>query len=558
MYDGLKSQHFTNKYRIYKALYCGAFFTSYEDDNMAYRALYRRLRPQTFDEVIGQQHIIKTLKNQIETGRISHAYLFCGTRGTGKTSTAKIFARAINCTSNGDKPCNECESCKAILQERNVNVVEIDAASNNSVDNVRDITEEVKYPPSEGRYRVYIIDEVHMLSNAAFNALLKTLEEPPEYVVFILATTDPQKLLSTVLSRCQRFDFHRITVKEMTEVLGAHMKEENVDIDDEALAYIAETSDGAMRDALSLLDMCMSFYYGERITADKVREITGAVDRNVFFALTDAIARADSAAALDIVEDMSVKGRDIHQFISDCVLHIRNLLVARTVDKSCAALNYSDSYIEKLRLQAQTLSFDYLSELITLFSQLQTNVKQSFNPRILLEVTCIKACTPYTVNTPAALEKRLITVEQKIEKGITVTASAPVQTKLVKEDKVKEKAVPDDINTMIKNWRDFAKTVDDPPLKILFMHEIQPAYLEDNILTLVCEYQNHFDIINKRKDEVKKYLFGFAEKEFDVRAMLRTQYDKRHRELYGHEDDTLEPKSIEDSFGRINFDVDIQ
>ena len=530
-----------------------------QGDIMAYRALYRRLRPQTFDEVIGQKHIIKTLKNQIETGRISHAYLFCGTRGTGKTSTAKIFARAVNCTSDGEKPCNECEVCRAILAGQNVNVSEIDAASNNSVENVRDITEEVKYPPASGRYRVYIIDEVHMLSAAAFNALLKTLEEPPEYVIFILATTDPQKMPQTVLSRCQRFDFHRITVAEMTEVLSKHMERENVDIDEEALAYIAETSDGAMRDALSLLDMCMSFYYGEHITADKVREITGAVSRDVFFALMDAISDGDSAAALDIVEDMSVKGRDIQQFAADCVTHIRNLLVARAVEGSCAALNYAESYIQRLKEQSAKLSYEYLTELINLFSKLQTDMKQSLDPRILLEVTCLKACMPLTEKSTAALEKRLINVEQQLEKGISVSVQAPdVQRSLPKEAPKPPKAVPDDINTMIRNWRDFVATVDDKILAVMLRNETQPAYLEDNILTIVCNYQNHFDTLNRRKDEIKRCLREFSQKDFDVRAMLRTQYDKRHKELYGISDDTLDEQNIEESLGRINFDVDIQ
>lgn len=252
---------------------------------MAYQALYRRLRPQRFDDVIGQEHIIRTLKNQIEKDRINHAYLFCGTRGTGKTTTAKIFARAINCTGEGEKPCNECSVCKEALKGTNLNIIEIDAASNNSVDNIRDIVEEVKYPPTEGRYKVYIIDEVHMLTTSAFNAFLKTLEEPPAHVVFILATTDPQKMPVTVLSRCQRFDFHRIGHKDMVKVLTEYMENEKADVDVSALEYIAEISDGAMRDALSVLDQCLSFYYDRRITEKEVREITGATDRGVFLIL---------------------------------------------------------------------------------------------------------------------------------------------------------------------------------------------------------------------------------------------------------------------------------
>ena len=526
---------------------------------MAYRALYRRLRPQSFDEVVGQQHIIKTLKNQIETGRISHAYLFCGTRGTGKTSTAKIFARAVNCESDGEKPCNECEVCKSILSEQNVNVVELDAASHNGIDDIREITEEVKYPPSTGRYRVYIIDEVHQLSKPAFNALLKTLEEPPAHALFILATTDPQQLLPTVISRCQRFDFHRIGVKEMTNVLAEYMQSENVDIEQEALAYISEVSDGAMRDALSLLDMCMSFFYGEKITAEKVRDITGAVDKGIFFDLTDAIAESNAAAALEIVENTVLGGRDIHQFINEYVNHIRNLLVSRTVEESCAALDYSDSYIQRLRGQSQKLSYDYLINLIGQFSQLQNSVKKSLNPRIQLEVACIRACAPLTQNDNSSLEKRLKSVEEKLENGMTVvTAAAPqIQTEQKKTAVVK-KAVPDDIKNMIGCWRDFVSTVEDPALRIMLKNEVQPAYLEEDVLTIVCDYPSHFDALQNKKEILIKSLKDFSDIDFNVRPMMRKQYDKRHTELYGGVDAELKQNAEESLLNQFGDYIDIQ
>lgn len=339
---------------------------------MAYQALYRRLRPQRFDDVIGQEHIIRTLKNQIEKDRINHAYLFCGTRGTGKTTTAKIFARAINCTGEGEKPCNECSVCKEALKGTNLNIIEIDAASNNSVDNIRDIVEEVKYPPTEGRYKVYIIDEVHMLTTSAFNALLKTLEEPPAHVVFILATTDPQKMPVTVLSRCQRFDFHRIGHKDMVKVLTEYMENEKADVDVSALEYIAEISDGAMRDALSVLDQCLSFYYDRRITEKEVREITGATDRGVFFDITSAMNFNDSGKCMEIIDDIVIKGRDIQQFVQDMILHLRNLLLAVSVNKESKALDYSQDYIEKLREQGNSIGYDYLLILISNFLNLLT------------------------------------------------------------------------------------------------------------------------------------------------------------------------------------------
>ena len=238
---------------------------------MAYTALYRKFRPQTFESVIGQEHIVRTLKNQMKTGRVSHAYLFCGTRGTGKTSTAKIFARAINCTNPtaDGEPCNECAVCKDILAGRSVNVIEIDAASNNGVDNIREIREEVKYPPTQGKYKVYIIDEVHMLSAAAFNALLKTLEEPPAHVIFILATTDPQKVPATILSRVQRFDFRRITTETIAQTLMGYLKEEGQQATPEAVRYVAHLGDGSMRDSLSILDQCLAFFSGEEVTLEK-------------------------------------------------------------------------------------------------------------------------------------------------------------------------------------------------------------------------------------------------------------------------------------------------
>lgn len=250
---------------------------------MSYTALYRKFRPGEFSEVKGQDHIVTTLKNQIKADRIGHAYLFCGTRGTGKTTVAKILAKAVNCEHPVDGgPCNECPTCKSIAAGTSMNVVEIDAASNNGVDNIREIRDEVQYSPTEGKYRVYIIDEVHMLSIGAFNALLKTLEEPPSYVIFILATTEAHKIPVTILSRCQRYDFKRITVDTITDRLKELTDREGVEVEEKALKYIAKSADGAMRDALSLLDQCISFYMGQKLTYENVLEVLGAVDTEVF------------------------------------------------------------------------------------------------------------------------------------------------------------------------------------------------------------------------------------------------------------------------------------
>lgn len=276
---------------------------------MSYTALYRKFRPVEFEDVKGQEHIITTLKNQIEANRIGHAYLFCGTRGTGKTTVAKIFAKAVNCEHpvNGS-PCGECAMCRSIAAGTSMNVIEIDAASNNGVDNIREIREEVAYRPTEGKYKVYIIDEVHMLSIGAFNALLKTLEEPPEYVIFILATTEVHKIPITILSRCQHYDFKRISIETITDRMRDLMQEEQVEVEEKALRYVAKAADGSMRDALSLLDQCIAFYLGQKLTYDNVLEVLGAVDTDVFSRLLRSVIRRDVPKVLDIVDDLVMQG----------------------------------------------------------------------------------------------------------------------------------------------------------------------------------------------------------------------------------------------------------
>ncbi len=272
---------------------------------MSYTALYRKFRPSTFEDVKGQDHIVTTLKNQIRADRIGHAYLFCGTRGTGKTTVAKILARAVNCEHPVDgSPCNECPTCKAILAGVSTNVIEIDAASNNGVDNIREIREEVAYRPTQGRYKVYIIDEVHMLSTGAFNALLKTLEEPPSYVIFILATTEANKIPVTILSRCQRYDFRRITIDTIAARLSELMEKEGVDVEEKAIRYVAKAGDGSMRDALSLLDQCIAFYLGQQLTYDKVLEVLGTVDTEIFSQMLRTILAGGVTGSIRTLETL--------------------------------------------------------------------------------------------------------------------------------------------------------------------------------------------------------------------------------------------------------------
>ena len=321
---------------------------------MSYTALYRKFRPDTFEEVKGQEHIVTTLKNQIQAERIGHAFLFCGTRGTGKTTVAKILARAVNCEHpvNGS-PCNECAACKAIRSGTSMNVIEIDAASNNGVDNIREIREEVAYRPTEGKYKVYIIDEVHMLSTGAFNALLKTLEEPPSYVIFILATTEAHKIPVTILSRCQRYDFRRISIDTIAGRLRELMNKEGVQAEEKALRYVAKAADGSMRDALSLLDQCIAFYLGQELTYDKVLEVLGTVDTEVFSRLLRQVLAGNVTGCIYILEELLVNGKELTQFVADFTWYMRNLLLVQTSDNAEEVLDVSSENLQALKEESK-------------------------------------------------------------------------------------------------------------------------------------------------------------------------------------------------------------
>jgi DNA polymerase III subunit gamma/tau len=367
-------------------------------------ALYRKKRPRTFKEIVGQEHIVRALVNQLASQQVSHAYLFCGTRGTGKTSAAKIFARAVNCFSPQEsEPCNECEMCKNILAERSLDVAEIDAASNNGVENIRDLRDEVKYLPSLGKYKVYIIDEVHMLSTSAFNALLKTLEEPPAHVIFILATTDPQKIPATILSRCQRYDFRRISATDMFSALKKILQHENISFEEAALDYIIYHSDGAMRDALSLLDQCLSVG-DESLALERVYDLLGAVDRARLFEFTDALAQKDSREVMKIISRAMDDGRDVAQFAADLVRHFRDVIVAGfNADEFSSA--------EKLKEQSARVDVELLMKFINAFSEALREMRFAPHMRTAFEVCALKLCAECAGRTadieePSRQEKR--------------------------------------------------------------------------------------------------------------------------------------------------------
>ena len=326
---------------------------------MSYTALYRKFRPDNFSDVKGQEHIVTTLTNQIKADRIGHAYLFCGTRGTGKTTVAKILAKAVNCEHPVDgSPCNECETCRAIQAGTSMNVIEIDAASNNGVDNIREIREEVAYRPTQGRYKVYIIDEVHMLSTGAFNALLKTLEEPPSYVIFILATTEAHKIPITILSRCQRYDFRRISIETISKRLQDLMDKEQIQVQEKAIRYVAKAADGSMRDALSLLDQCIAFYLGQELTYDKVLDVLGAVDTETFSKLLRQVIDGKVTQAIQTLENLVIQGRELGQFVADFTWYMRNLLLVKTSENAEEVIDVSSENLIKLCRPAMETNLD--------------------------------------------------------------------------------------------------------------------------------------------------------------------------------------------------------
>ena len=430
---------------------------------MSYMALYRKFRPGGFDEVKGQDHISQTLQNQIKANRIGHAYLFCGTRGTGKTSVAKIFAKAVNCQNPKDgSPCGECEMCRSISEGRSMNVIEIDAASNNGVDNIREIREEVAYRPTEGKYKVYIIDEVHMLSIGAFNALLKTLEEPPEYVIFILATTEAHKIPITILSRCQRYDFKRISIDTISDRLMDLMSREQVEVEEKAIRYIAKAADGSMRDALSLLDQCIAFYLGQKLTYDHVLEVLGAVDTEVFSRLLREIIQKDVVKVLKSVEELVMQGRELGQLTTDFTWYLRNLLLVRSSDNMEDVLDVSSENLVRLKEEAQMIESNTLIRYIRIFSELSNQLKYATQKRVLLEVAMIKLCKPEMEVNQDSLLDRIRSLEEQITKGLAIQPQEVVyikreENKSTPKPKVElQKALHQDVQEVAKNFRAIA------------------------------------------------------------------------------------------------------
>lgn len=394
---------------------------------MAYTALYREWRPKTFNDVVGQEHITTTLKNQILNHRIAHAYLFCGTRGTGKTSTAKVFAKALNCLNLQDgEPCNECEMCRKINEGLAIDVTELDAASNNGVDKIRDIIDDVKYPPQEAKYKVYIMDEVHMLSAGAVNAFLKTLEEPPNNVIFILATTDPQKLPITILSRCQRFDFKRINNNEITARLRKIVDDQNVLADERSLNLIARVSDGAMRDSLSILDQAISMGNGN-VDYNTVVSMLGLVTNEHLFNLTNAVIQRSVEKSIGIIEDVIYSGKDIYLFIKDLITHYRNLLMAKVTNNPEEVLDMSEENIALIKEQSARLRAEEIMRCIRILQESENNAKLSKQARLYCELAIIKMCKIEYDTSSEVMLTRLNKLEENLKNGSIKVATVESQ-----------------------------------------------------------------------------------------------------------------------------------
>ena len=497
---------------------------------MSYTALYRKFRPDCFEDVKGQEHIVTTLRNQIKAQRIGHAYLFCGTRGTGKTSIAKIFAKAVNCENTVDgSPCRECSTCKAIASGASMNVIEIDAASNNGVDNIREIVDEVSYSPAEGKYKVYIIDEVHMLSMGAFNALLKTLEEPPSYVIFILATTEAHKIPITILSRCQRYDFKRISIDTITNRLRELMEIENISVEEKALRYIAKSADGSFRDSLSLLDQCISFHFGKELTYDMVLDVLGAVDTGVFGRLLEYVLEQDVPGCISLLEEIVIQGRELTQFITDFTWYLRNLLLVKTSDSDAIedTVDMSSENLKRLKEEAERVEQDTVMRYIRIFSELSGQIKYTTQKRILIEIALIKLCRPSMESDTESLLDRIRVIEDQLEKGIVQTATVNAQAVSYQGNANQgeapisrpqlAKAIPEDIKMIVNKWPSVVGETSMPMKQYLKTAKLSLG--DDNKLMIVLEdglASDYFLRQEGHKELLEQIVSDVAGKEVEV------------------------------------------
>ena len=533
---------------------------------MSYTALYRKWRPSNFDEVKGQDHIVTTLKNQIKNDRIGHAYLFCGTRGTGKTSVAKILAKAVNCSHPVDgNPCGECEVCRAVAAGASMNVIEIDAASNNGVDNIREIKEEVAYPPTQGRFKVYIIDEVHMLSIGAFNALLKTLEEPPAYVIFILATTEAHKIPITILSRCQRYDFRRISIETISDRLSELMDAEGITADEKALRYVAKAADGSMRDALSLLDQCLAFYMGQELKYENVLDVLGAVDNDVFSDFFRGIVQGDAIGLIHKLEKIIIDGRDLSQFVSDFTWYLRNLMLLQSSTDASDVLEMSEENLRILKEDASLTDLNGVMRYIRVFSELSGQLKNSSQKRVMVEVALIKLTRPSMEKSLDSVLDRIKVLERQMETGLEAAAKSiaagataytgnganeqtgalSAQDTAVKEPKP---ARSEDITAVIRNWRTICNGLS-RSLKPIIERYTTKANGGGNKLQLIYDDLTYYSIVSQpgNIEEIKQVIADKTGLDMEI-EVIRIENGADASQDYDTLDDLCRMKIEEEDF----------
>lgn len=548
--------------------------------DIMYQALYRKYRPKTFDELLGQKHITTTLKNQVLNGNIGHAYLFSGTRGTGKTSAAKIFSRAVNCLNPKDgNPCNECDSCKGILDESIMDVIEMDAASNNSVDDVRDLKEKVIYPPAKTKYKVYIIDEVHMLSKGAFNALLKTLEEPPKHLIFILATTEPERLPQTILSRCQRFDFKRITTRDIAQNMRSIASELNIEIDDSALRLIARNSDGAMRDALSLLDQCFSFN-GDKITYEDATNILGIANKDLINNMVLDIKEKNLEKVLLAIDEIIQNGKDINQFIKDLINYFRDLMIVKTSSNPSEILETES--VESLREICNNMNLEYILKALNILTNAESQGKWSTQPRIILEMAAVKLVN---LEDEISLEERVRRLEQGIRpieepkeirrevvrptENITRSVeniARPTENKeqeVTKEDTIVEEIQKSSIDgytltldRISEEWQKVLQNIKAKKINIYaLILEGELLSYENNLLTIGYKegYGFHREAINspQNKKLVEEIVSKYFNREISINFIIKDNFIRQNKE--DKKDDPI--KGVIDFFGEAIVEI---
>ena len=538
---------------------------------MAYRALYREWRPKDFSHVVGQDAIISTLRNQVISGRIAHAYLFCGSRGTGKTSTAKILARAVNCEHpvDGD-PCGTCENCLRAEREETLDVIEIDAASNNGVDEIRELRDSVKYPPQYGRYKIYIIDEVHMLSTSAFNALLKTLEEPPEHVVFILATTEPQKLPETILSRCQRFDFGRISMTNIAGRLKEAADGSEADVTDGALMMIARAADGGMRDALSILDTCLG--YSNKIDEGLVRTILGTNESSFLFDFCDCVALSNLSGVFSLIDRLMRDGKDPAVFAKDLCRHIRALIIAKSSPEDLSVLleispDESREYIR----QGEKFTLTRLMSILDIYMSLETEMRYASTPRMALENASIRSClktketdTQALLDRISELENRIVQMEERLktlnESGIHQPAEIPIAPVKPKKEERKPQPVQrkaQENADAVSVWNELMARVQKADMSLWsFLSQGHPVSFEDHVLCWMPEEKNeqqHFIIAAMNKPEKKQLIESLLQEITGADSRFSTEEIKSETAKDDSDDSYL--AGIYETFGKNSVQI---